>query len=94
MRRSCCTRASSFAKATCSNGGTARPNGGTGLGQRTKASDPHLWLPYVLARYVRQSGDASVLDVTTPYLEGQAVPENEETWIVVPHRLAGYGDRL
>ena len=60
------------------------PNGGTGLGQRTKASDPHLWLPYVLARYVRQSGDASVLDVTTPYLEGQAVPPNEETWIVVP----------
>src|SRR5271165_6921134 len=34
------------------------PNGGTGLGQRTKASDPHLWLPYVLARYVRQHGDS------------------------------------
>ena len=32
------------------------PNGGTGLGQRTKASDPHLWLPYVLARYVREHG--------------------------------------
>ncbi len=60
------------------------PNGGTGLGQRTKASDPHLWLPYVLARYVRQQGDASVLDVTTPYLEGEAVPKNEETWIVIP----------
>ena len=60
------------------------PNGGVGLGQRTKASDPHLWLPYVLARYVRQLGDTSVLDVTTPYLEGEAVPENEETWIVVP----------
>ncbi len=60
------------------------PDGGTGLGQRTKASDPHLWLPYVLARYVRQKGDASVLDVTTPYLEGEAVPEHEETWIVIP----------
>ena len=33
------------------------PGGGTGLGQRTKASDPHLWLPYVLARYVAQTGD-------------------------------------
>ena len=60
------------------------PDGGTGLGQRTKASDPHLWLPYVLARYVRQQGDAGVLDVTTPYLEGEAVPEHEETWIVIP----------
>ena len=60
------------------------PNGGTGLGQRTKASDPHLWLPYVLARYVRQHIDTSVLDVVTPYLEGEAVPENEETWVVIP----------
>jgi cyclic beta-1,2-glucan synthetase len=60
------------------------PNGRTGLGQRTKASDPHLWLPYVLARYVRELGDPSVLDETTPFLEGEAVPENEETWIVIP----------
>ncbi len=60
------------------------PNGGAGLGQRTKASDPHLWLPYVLARYVRQGGDSSVLDVSTPYLEGEPVPEREETWIVIP----------
>src|SRR5574337_128232 len=60
------------------------PEGGTGLGQRTKASDPHLWLPYVLARYVKQTGDASVLDEQTPFLEGEAVPENEDTWIVVP----------
>jgi cyclic beta-1,2-glucan synthetase len=60
------------------------PGGGTGLGQRTKASDPHLWLPYVLARYVRESGDRTVLDEATPFLEGEAVPAQEETWIVIP----------
>ena len=60
------------------------PGGGTGLGQRTKASDPHFWLPYVLARYVRESGDRTVLDETTPFLEGEAVPAREETWIVIP----------
>ena len=60
------------------------PDGGTGLGQRTKASDPHLWLPYVLARYVKETGDASVLDEITPFLEGDAVPKHEDTWIVIP----------
>ena len=60
------------------------PGGGTGLGQRTKASDPHLWLPYVLARYVRESGDRTVLDEVTPFLEAEAVPAHEDTWIVIP----------
>jgi cyclic beta-1,2-glucan synthetase len=60
------------------------PGGGTGLGQRTKASDPHLWLPYVLTRYVRDSGDRTVLDDVTPFLEGDAVPAHEDTWIVIP----------
>jgi cyclic beta-1,2-glucan synthetase len=60
------------------------PGGGAGLGQRTKASDPHLWLPYVLARYVRDSGDRTVLDEATPFLEGEAVPAHEDTWIVIP----------
>jgi cyclic beta-1,2-glucan synthetase len=60
------------------------PGGGTGLGQRTKASDPHLWLPYVLARYIRDSGDRTVLDDVTPFLEAEAVPAHEDTWIVIP----------
>jgi cyclic beta-1,2-glucan synthetase len=60
------------------------PGRGTGLGQRTKASDPHLWLPYVLARYVRETGDRTVLNDVTPFLEAEAVPAHEDTWIVIP----------
>ena len=43
------------------------PGGGTGLGQRTKASDPHLWLPYVLARYVARPAIERVLDEVDAY---------------------------
>ena len=32
----------------------------------------------------RQSGDRSVLDETTAFLEAEPVPANEETWVVVP----------
>ena len=60
------------------------PGGGTGVAQRTKASDPHLWLPYVLARYVSQSGDDSVLDDVAPYLEAPPVPEHDDTLLVTP----------
>ncbi len=59
-------------------------NGSTGVAQRTRASDPHLWLPYVLARYVRESGDASVLDEAAPYLEGPEGRAHEDAWIVTP----------
>ncbi|MGD1037892.1 MAG: glycosyl transferase family 36 [Roseiarcus sp.] len=68
------------------------PNGSTGLAQRTKASDPHLWLPYVLARYVRESGDASVLDEVAPYLEAPLMPEHEDTLIVMPRPSRESGD--
>jgi len=60
------------------------PSGGAGVAQRTKASDPHLWLPYVLARYVTQSGDESVLDEVAAFLEAPAVPERDDTLLVTP----------
>jgi cyclic beta-1,2-glucan synthetase len=68
------------------------PNGHTGLGQRTKASDPHLWLPYVLARYVAATGDVGVLDENVVYLEGPEVPEGEDTWVITPRPSRESGD--
>ena len=64
----------------------------TGVAQRTRASDPHLWLPYVLARYVRQTGDASVLDEIAAYLEGPAVPKGQDTALVMPRPSREVGD--
>src|ERR1019366_9198533 len=68
------------------------PGGATGVAQRTRASDPHLWLPYVLARYVGGSGDASVLDEVVTYLEAPLAPEGEDTWIVTPRPSRESGD--
>ncbi len=68
------------------------PNGATGIAQRTRASDPHLWLPYVLARYISESGDASVLDEVAPYLEAPAGAPHEDTWIVTPRLSRESGD--
>jgi cyclic beta-1,2-glucan synthetase len=60
------------------------PDGRTGLGQRTRACDPHLWLPYVLARYVAATGDMRVFDERVAYLEGPMVPEGQDTLVMAP----------
>ncbi|HMM44333.1 MAG TPA: hypothetical protein PKE41_01725 [Candidatus Macondimonas sp.] len=58
--------------------------GGIGLGQRSRASDPHLWLPYVTAHYVMASGDWAVLETELPYLEGRPIPEGQPDIAFVP----------
>ena len=68
------------------------PDGRTGLGQRTRASDPHLWLPYVASRYIQATGDASVLDERTAYLEGPPVPKGEDTFLIAPRASRESGD--
>ena len=42
----------------------------TGRGVRTKFSDDYLWLVYVTEDYIEFSGDDSILDIETPYLQG------------------------
>jgi len=53
-------------------------DGKTGLGMRNRASDPHLWLPYLTCRYVTCSGDSAILDEEVPFLEGLRIPRDEE----------------
>jgi cellobiose phosphorylase len=47
-------------------------------GIRTRFSDDLLWLPYVTIDYIRNTGDYSILDVTTNYLEDEPLREGED----------------
>ena len=62
------------------------PNGGTGLGDRTHSSDPHLWLPYLTVRYVNGTGDDAILDCVESFLEANLVPSDQEGDATVPLR--------
>ena len=49
-------------------------------GIRTYFSDDYLWLPYVLSEYVTRTGDISVLDERTPYLEDKPMNGRREVY--------------
>lgn len=47
-------------------------------GVRTRISDDMLFLPYVTAIYVEETGDAAILEQPVAYLAEQAIPEGKE----------------
>jgi cyclic beta-1,2-glucan synthetase len=56
----------------------------TGLGVRNRASDPHLWLPYLVYQYVEATGDLTILDEELTYLEGRRIPSDREGVMFAP----------
>ena len=47
-------------------------------GIRTKFSDDLLWLAYLTIEYISFTGDKSILDIKTPYIEGAELEENQD----------------
>lgn len=47
-------------------------------GIRTRFSDDLLWLAYLVIEYISFTGDSSILDIKTPYLEGNVLEENQD----------------
>ncbi|HEV3224531.1 MAG TPA: glucoamylase family protein [Puia sp.] len=55
-----------------------------GRGVRTTCSDDYLWLPYVVSRYVKQTGDESILDEKVRFIEGRLLNPGEDSYYELP----------
>ncbi len=56
----------------------------SGRGVRTHMTDDRLWLPFVVAEYLRVTGDETVLGEVTPFIDGQPLARDQEDAYVQP----------
>ncbi|UEG49105.1 cyclic beta 1-2 glucan synthetase [Ferruginibacter lapsinanis] len=55
-----------------------------GRGVRTTCSDDYLWLPFVTSRYLKITGDITVLDEQIHFIEGRGLNVAEESYYDLP----------
>jgi cyclic beta-1,2-glucan synthetase len=56
----------------------------SGAGVRSRISDDPLWLPYVVAQYIRATGDVDILHTEVPFLDGPMLEGDQHEMFFTP----------
>jgi cyclic beta-1,2-glucan synthetase len=56
----------------------------SGAGVRSRVSDDSLWLPYVVAQYIRTTGDVDILHTEVPFLDGPMLEGDQHEVFFTP----------
>ncbi len=56
----------------------------SGAGIRSRISDDPLWLPYVVAHYIRTTGDVDILHTAVPFLDGPTLEDDQHEMFFTP----------
>jgi cyclic beta-1,2-glucan synthetase len=56
----------------------------SGAGVRSRISDDPLWLPYVVAQYMRATGDVDILHTEVPFLDGPMLEGDQHEMFFTP----------
>ena len=56
----------------------------SGAGIRSRISDDLLWLPFVVAHYLRVTGDTDILNTVVPFLDGPTLREDQHEAFFMP----------